>query len=85
MNSGNGNQFGDGLRCAGGGVRRLQVLFANGANGFATETTVTVSSVGNVSAGQTKRYQLWYRDPSTGAPCNSGFNLTNGLEVTWAP
>jgi hypothetical protein len=85
VNSGNGNPFGDGLRCAGGGVRRLQIRFSNAGNSFTTSTTISVSAAGGVGAGQTKRYQLWYRDTSTSAPCNSGFNLSNGLEVTWAP
>jgi hypothetical protein len=85
VNSGNGNPFGDGLRCVGGNVRRLEVRFSNSGNGFSTSTTITVSSAAGVSAGQTKRYQLWYRDVAAGAPCSSGFNLTNGVEVTWAP
>ncbi len=85
VNSGDGSPFGDGLRCAGGGVRRLQIRFSDAGNGFSTSTTISVSAAGGVSAGQTKRYQLWYRDTSSSAPCNSGFNLSNGLEVTWAP
>jgi hypothetical protein len=83
INGGNGNPFGDGLRCAGGGVIRLEVKFANAANNFTSATTGSISGTGGVSAGQTKRYQLWYRDPSSTAPCQSGFNFTNGYEVTW--
>jgi len=82
VNSGNGNPFGDGLRCAGGGVRRLQVRFANSGNGFTTTTTISIATTGIVSAGQTKRYQYWYRDSGT-SPCNSLFNLSNGYELTW--
>jgi hypothetical protein len=82
INSGNGNPFGDGLRCAGGNVKRLQVRFSSGGS---SQTSVSISSAaGNVNAGSVKRYQLWYRDPSAGAPCQSGFNLTNGIEVTWS-
>jgi hypothetical protein len=83
INGGNGNPFGDGLRCAGGAVIRLEVKFANAANNFTSATTGSISGTGGVSAGQTKRYQLWYRDPSSTAPCQSGFNFTNGYEVTW--
>ena len=83
VNSGNGNPFGDGLRCAGGGVRRLEVRFSNSGNGFTTQTTVSVSTDGAVGAGQTKRYQYWYRDSGT-SPCNSLFNLSNGYEITWS-
>jgi hypothetical protein len=82
INSGNGNIFGDGLRCAGGNVKRLQVRFSAGG---ASQTSVPISNTaGNVSAGSVKRYQLWYRDPSVNAPCQSGFNLTNGIEITWS-
>ena len=37
-----------------------------------------------MSVGDTKHYQLWYRDTGV-SPCNSLFNLTNGYEITWTP
>ena len=84
MNSGNGNIFGDGLRCAGGGVIRLEVRFANAGNNYTADSTLPIAVAGGASAGQTKRYQYWYRDSGT-SPCASLFNLSNGVEVTWAP
>ena len=82
VNSANGNPFGDGLRCAGGNVLRLEVQFANSGNNFSVQTTLPIAASANVSIGQTKRYQYWYRD-SGASPCNSQFNLSNGYEVTW--
>ena len=82
VNGGNGNLFGDGLRCAGGSLVRLQVLMADGAGN--SSTTIDIATKGGVSAGQTKRYQLWYRDPVM-SPCGMFFNLTNGYEVAWTP
>ena len=79
-NGGQGAHFGDGLRCAGGGVIRLEVQFSSNGN---SHSTVSIVTKGGVVAGQTKRYQLWYRDPNT--PCGSTFNLTNGYEITWIP
>jgi hypothetical protein len=35
-----------------------------------------------VSTGDTKRYQVWYRDPN-GSPCGAQFNLSNGFEIVW--
>src|SRR5690606_28926723 len=64
--SGNGVVFGDGLRCAGGNVARIQVVSASVAGNSAT--TASISSEGGVSPGDLRRYQLWYRDPSIG-PC----------------
>ena len=81
VNGGDGNLFGDGLRCAGGGVVRLQVRFASTTGG--SLTTINVAAVGGVSAGDTKRYQLWYRDPLT-SPCGAQFNLSNGVEITYS-
>jgi hypothetical protein len=81
VNSGMGNSFGDGLRCAGGGVKRLQVRFAGGA-GFAS-SSVNISQAAGLVAGDLKRLQWWYRNP-VGSPCGYGFNLSNGLEVTWS-
>jgi hypothetical protein len=82
INSGNGNTFGDGIRCAGGQVVRLEVRFANNANGFTADSTISVATKGGVSIGDTKRYQFWYRDVGT-SPCSNLFNLTNGYAVTW--
>ena len=81
VNSGNGNPFGDGLRCAGFNVVRLEVQFSSAGT---SSTSISIADRGGVSAGDTKRYQIWYRD-SGGSPCNSGFNLTNGYEITWTP
>ena len=77
---GQGIHFGDGLRCAGGGVIRLQVRFA--ADDGTSATTADIASAGGVSPGDTKRYQLWYRDPNT-STCGALFNLSNGLEIVW--
>jgi hypothetical protein len=77
---GQGIHFGDGLRCAGGAVVRLQVRFA-AADGTSA-TTTNIAGAGSVSAGDTKRYQLWYRDPNSSA-CGSLFNLSNGVEIVW--
>ena len=81
INSGDGIQFGDGLRCAGGGVIRLQVRFADSDGDSAT--SIDVGAAGGVNAGDVLRYQLWYRDPNA-TPCGGQFNLSNGLEITWA-
>ena len=80
VNGGQGNPFGDGLRCAGGGVVRLQVRFPNSSG--EAETSLSVSVKGGCAAGDLRRYQNWYRDPSL-TPCGAGFNLTNGYEITW--
>jgi hypothetical protein len=78
--------WGDGLQCAGGDLRRLQVRFAN-AMGTSSTTLPISAKAGNVTAGSTKRYQCWYRTTSN-PPCGSGvndFNASNGYEVTWLP
>jgi len=81
VNSANGNPFGDGLRCAGGGVIRLQVRFADSSG--TSQTSANIAASGGVNAGDTKRYQIWYRDPAS-SPCNTQFNLSNGYEITWS-
>jgi hypothetical protein len=85
INSGLGVVFGDGLRCCGGSVRRLQVRFMDGAG--AADTTATLSVRGAVAAGSTYCNQAWYRDPSAagGSPCSTFFNTSSALSVTWTP
>ena len=74
--------WGDGLRCVGGAVKRLQVRFADGA-GFAS-TTISLGSKGGVNAGDTRYYQCWYRNPLS-SPCGYQFNTSNGYVITWIP
>ena len=82
INDGSGVAFGDGLRCAGGGVIRLQVRFADVA-GFA-QTSIDLASAGGCAVGDMKRYQGWYRDPTVSL-CGASFNLSNGVELVWNP
>jgi hypothetical protein len=78
VNNGVGNSFGDGLRCAGGNVIRLQVRMASSSG--VSQTTADLIAKGGVIAGDIKYYQLWYRDP-VHSLCGSGFNLTNAVKV----
>jgi hypothetical protein len=82
LNGGNGVAFGDGLRCAGGQVVRLGVGFPDTFGDAIWGPNL--GSTGNWNAGDVIRFQVWYRDPA-GGPCASGFNLSNGLEVTFTP
>ncbi len=82
VQGGAGVPFGDGLRCAGGGVVRLEVAIADGAG--TANSTVAVAAAGGATPGAVLRYQWWYRDPA-GSPCGATFNLSNGLEITWSP
>jgi hypothetical protein len=76
-----GQPFGDGLRCAGSNVVRIETVTP--ADGEAL-STVDVGLAGGVAPGETRFYQLWYRDPGSGSPCGAGYNLTNGLEIVWS-
>ena len=81
INGGLGTIFGDGLRCAGGSIRRLGVRTSNGT-GTATWGPGLIGS-GSWSSGDLRNFQVWYRDPA--GPCNGTFNLSNGLEITFQP
>jgi hypothetical protein len=80
--NGVGEIFGDGLRCAGGQVIRIGVSTADGAGN--SSISVNVATLGGVLPGDSRVYQLWYRDPVT-SPCGFGFNLTNGYRIAWKP
>lgn len=77
-----GAAFGNGLVCATGTIRRLEIRVAD-ATGKAS-TTVQIHVLGAISAGNLGCYQFWYRDDPLFCP-NAGFNLTNALQVTWVP
>jgi hypothetical protein len=88
-----GVPFGDGVRCTAGALKRLYVKSAVGGSITApTGTDPTVSarsaSLGSpISPGQTREYQVYYRDPAAfGCPSPGGntFNSTSGRKVLWA-
>jgi M6 family metalloprotease-like protein len=78
INGGNGLQFGDGLRCVGGQITRLNVRIPD-ASGDASWGPGMAAVHGWIS-GETRTFQVWYRD-SIGSSCGTGFNLSNGLSV----
>lgn len=77
---GSGVPFGDGLQCAGGGIVRLEVRFTTLA-GLAVYGP-GLGGAGGWSPGDTRYFQVWYRDPS-GGPCSSGFNLSSAVRVSF--
>jgi hypothetical protein len=85
VNGGAGTAFGDGLRCAGGSVIRIGTkINAMNSSTYPATGDIPISVKGAIPAsGGTRTYQAWYRN-NTGS-CGSGFNLTNGAQVTWVP
>jgi hypothetical protein len=74
--------LGDGLRCAGGTLRRLGVQVPSAA-GAASWGRGYAAREGWAS-GETRYFQVWYRD-TVGGPCLNGFNLSSGRAVTFSP
>lgn len=81
VNGGAGTPFGDGLRCVGTNVLRLEFSAADFLGSFTS--TVSLSSTGGVAPGDTLYYQLWCRDPAA-SPCGLRFNTTQGLRIDWS-
>ncbi len=78
-----GIAFGDGLRCAGGSVIRLGTEFnVAGMSIYPGVGDPTVSVRGLDAPGDTRTYQVWYRNAASFCT-TSTFNLTNGLRVLW--
>ena len=88
IGGGAGVTFGDGIRCCGQNVIRLQVVDPPGpAEPTSASTTISIANhapPGTVSPGATKCYQHWYRNPGS-SPCGSNFNLSSSVTVTWGP
>ncbi len=80
--------WGDGFRCAGGGIYRLSpAAKADGAGDYSRVVDFTQPPAnaggGAISGGSTWNFQYWYRDPA--GPGGSGFNASDGASVTFCP
>ena len=87
--------FGDGLRCAGGNLKRLYSRSADTLgsveapqiNDGDVSITVRSAQLGDpIAPGSTRYYQTYYRDPNPTfcpAPTGSTFNATSGVVINW--
>ena len=75
--------FGNGTRCIGGSTTRLPIISTD-AFGFASYTLdlPNLPPGGAIQAGDTRKFQFWYRDPAGGG---AAFNLSDGLSATFCP
>lgn len=85
--AGLGVTFGNGLQCAGGAIARLGIVTASGDTAQFPRPGLdpAISMVGACSPGDARTYQVWYRDADPLFCTGSGFNLTNGVRLTWRP
>ncbi len=79
--------FGDGFRCVSGQVFRMPPVAVTSPAGVAARavdltTPPEAGGPGAIAAGSTWNYQFWYRDT---AAAGAGFNLSDGLSVTFCP
>ncbi len=83
VNGGQGAEFGDGLRCVGGSIIRLGTQTNSaGRSRYPEPGDAPISVRGANSTGQTRTYQVWYRNAA--AYCTpSTSNQTNGLQIIW--
>lgn len=74
--------FGNGFRCVGGSVTRLNPPVVASSAGTTSRFVdfTTGAAAGVITAGSTWNFQCWYRNPLAGG---AGFNLSDGLSVTF--
>jgi probable HAF family extracellular repeat protein len=86
--------YGDGLRCAGGTLKRLYSRNAVGGivtapQGADPSISTRSASLGDpIPVGGTRDYQVYYRDPSASfcpAPPGNTWNIGNALQAVWNP
>jgi hypothetical protein len=85
QSGGVGVAFGDGLRCVAGTVVRLGTkLNSAGSSQYPVACDLPVATRGGVTTPGTRTYQVWYRNSALYCSAST-FNLSNGLELVWAP
>jgi hypothetical protein len=81
--------FGDGLRCAGGALKRLYVKSASGGSATAPQLgDLSISArsalLGDpLSPGKARFYYAYYRDPSPSFCPTATFNASSTMRVMW--
>ena len=88
----NGLVFGQGVRCVGGTLKRLYTKTASGGSITAPlhgdlSVSARSAALGDViSAGQSRWYLVYYRDPNVlgGCPSGSTFNATQTARIDWS-
>ena len=73
--------FGNGFRCVGGAVSRFPVQQTNEFGDMSRLMNLNAMPQ-LVTSGSTWRFQFWYRDNAGGG---AGYNLSDGLAVTFCP
>jgi hypothetical protein len=81
--------FKDGIRCFGSGIQRFWKHENSNQAGVLRYENV-ISQWGDVSGvhfapGDTRYFQVWYRDSGNASPCGTKVNLTHGVELTFTP
>ena len=81
--------FGDGVRCAGGALKRRAAKNASGGDvSFPTagEPSITARSAAlgdPIAAGSSRFDQTYYRDPSASFCPSATFNATGAIQIDW--
>lgn len=84
--------FGDGLRCAGGSLKRLYVKNASGGTvvapiGGDPSISARSAALGDpIGLGTTRIHQVHYRDGSASycpAPSGNTFNASSAIAIAW--
>ena len=81
---GTANQpFGEGIRCVSTPILRVELPVFFGPGGTTSKhIDMTATAQSSIQPADTRYFQFWYRDPQGGP---FGFNLSNGLEITFCP
>lgn len=74
--------FGNGNVCVAGSILRFPIVTANSNGLLVMPVDYNVWSGTPLAAGDTWRFQAWFRDPSAGG---SNFNLSDGYAITFVP
>jgi len=74
--------FGDGFRCVGGQTQRLNPIVQTSPTGtLSRQIDLTTLQTAQITANTSWNFQFWFRDPM--GPGGSGYNLSNGIAVTF--